>query len=132
MLMELECMHFCFSINFRANMEIDSTSSNSTNSSSNQALVAFLEVTYVNSSSPADICGLQKDDQILLFGSINADNFKELKQISDLVTHQCNQKIALTIKRNDRTLNLQLIPKKWQGRGLLGCNIITISTAMET
>lgn len=110
-------------------MEIDSSPSNSSTSPSSQA---FLAVTYVNPSSPADVCGLQKDDQILLFGSINADNFKELKQIGDLVTHQCNRKIALTIKRGDRTLNLQLVPQQWQGRGLLGCNIITISTAMET
>lgn len=125
-------MNFWFSTNFRANMEIDSSPSNSTASPSNQALAAFLVVTYVNPNSPAELCGLQKDDQILLFGSVNADNFRELKQISDLVTHQCNQKIALTIKRGDRTLSVQLIPKQWQGRGLLGCNIITISMAMET
>lgn len=111
-------------------MDISPSPSSSSIQSSSSAttangLSAFLTVTFVNDNSPAAECGLLKDDKILAFGSINAENFKELKQISDLVMHRRNQTILITIKRGERTLDLQLIPKEWSGRGLLGCNIVT-------
>lgn len=115
-------------------MEVDISPSPSTSSmqsissASNNVQFAFLEVTFVNASSPAAECGLQQDDKILAFGSINAENFKELKQISDLVAHRRNQTIVLTVQRGTRALDLHLIPKEWSGRGLLGCNIVTITT----
>lgn len=96
--------------------------------SSYTALSAFLEVTLVYPNSPASECGLQKDDKILTFGSINAENFKEIKQVGALVAHRANQTIVLTIQRGTRTLELQLTPKEWRGRGKLGCNIVTIAS----
>lgn len=101
------------------------SSSSIQSTSSGAAWSAFLTVTFVNDNSPADECGLQKDDKIVAFGSVNADNFKELKQISDLVMHRRNQAILITVKRGERTLDLQLVPREWSGRGLLGCNIVT-------
>lgn len=84
----------------------------------------ILNVTLVMPGSPADECGIRIDDQILEFGSINPSNFKELKQISDLVTHRQNQPIALKVKRHGRIHDVTLVPKVWSGRGLLGCNIV--------
>lgn len=84
----------------------------------------ILIVTLVMPSSPAEQCGIQKDDEILEFGSIKSENFRELQQISELVMHRQNQPIALKVKRQDRTLNIELVPKTWSGRGLLGCNIV--------
>lgn len=84
----------------------------------------ILLVTMVMPSSPAEDCGIRKDDEILEFGSINYDNFTELKQISELVMHRQNQPIALKIKRQGRNLDITLTPKTWSGRGLLGCNIV--------
>lgn len=84
----------------------------------------ILIVTLVMPSSPAEHCGIQKDDEILEFGSINNDNFKELNQIIELVKHRQNQPIALKVKRNATTVDITLVPKTWSGRGLLGCNIV--------
>lgn len=84
----------------------------------------ILIVTMVMATSPAEASGIQKDDEILEFGSINSVNFTELKQISELVIHRQNQPIALKIKRQSRIVNITLVPKVWSGRGLLGCNIV--------
>lgn len=84
----------------------------------------ILLVTMVAPSSPAEECGIRKDDEILEFGSINHNNFRELKQISELAMHRQNQPISLKIKRQNRNFDITLIPKTWSGRGLLGCNIV--------
>ena len=84
----------------------------------------ILNVTLVMSGSPAEECGIRIDDEILEFGSINSGNFKELKQISELVAHRQNQPIALKVKRHGRIHEITLTPKVWSGRGLLGCNIV--------
>lgn len=84
----------------------------------------ILVVTLVMPSSPAEACGIHKDDEILEFGSINSDNFKELKQISEVVMHRQNQPIPLKVKRQSRKLDITLVPRVWSGRGLLGCNIV--------
>lgn len=86
--------------------------------------VPILIVTMVSPTSPADACGIRSNDEILEFGSINHSNFKELKQISELVMHRQNQPIALKVKRQDVVHHITLVPKVWSGRGLLGCNIV--------
>lgn len=86
--------------------------------------ITILVVTLVMPNSPAEACGIQKDDEILEFGSINGDNFKELKQISELVMHRQNQSVTLKVKRQHRKLDITLVPRVWSGRGLLGCNIV--------
>lgn len=92
---------------------------------------AILVVTMVMPSSPAEACGIQKDDEILEFGSINSDNFTELKQVSELVMHRQNQPIALKVKRQGRTYDVTLVPRVWSGRGLLGCNIVIPTTSAQ-
>lgn len=84
----------------------------------------ILNVALVMPGSPAEACGIRINDKILEFGSINQSNFKELKQISELVTHRQNQPIPLKIKRHGRIHDITLVPKVWSGRGLLGCNIV--------
>lgn len=45
-------------------------------------------------------------------------------QIAEIVKHSEDKCIALKVRRNkERVHYLRLIPKKWSGRGLLGCNI---------
>lgn len=102
----------------------DTTPAEPSRSSISVHTTPILIVTMVSPNSPADESGIQKDDEILEFGSINHDNFKELKQISELVMHRQNQPIALKVKRQSRNVDITLIPKTWSGRGLLGCNIV--------
>lgn len=95
----------------------------STNNSSPYT-VAFVKVDFVSPGSPAEESGICKDDEIVEFGSINASNFTDLKQIGELVMHRQNQQIVLKVKRRGQLHELKLIPKTWSGRGLLGCSIV--------
>lgn len=100
-----------------------------TSSSSTENCTPIVTVTFVSPSSPAEECGLRKDDEILEFGSINAGNFSELKQISEIVMHRQNQQITLKVRRQGNIHELSLVPKIWSGRGLLGCNIVIFNSA---
>ncbi|KNC79838.1 hypothetical protein SARC_07786 [Sphaeroforma arctica JP610] len=88
------------------------------------ALEPFLSVTSVAESSPADAAGLMKGDEILKMGSANAQNFRSLQDISDLINNRENRGVDIAVLRNDERLQLYLTPKKWSGRGLLGCHIV--------
>lgn len=63
-------------------------------------------------------------DLILEFGSINYKNYKSLKDISTVVEHSENKKINMKIRRESNILSVALTPRVWNGKGLLGCNVI--------
>lgn len=86
----------------------------------------FVIVNLVSPTSPAEEAGIQVRDEIIEFGSINADNFQSIEQIGELVRHSQNQNIAIKVKRGRNIVDLTFVPKSWQGRGLLGCNIVQI------
>lgn len=95
------------------------------------ACVAIVKVNFVSAGSPAETAGIQVDDEIIEFGSVNVSNFKDLKQIGEIVMHRQNQQIALKIRRRNALHELTLIPKTWSGRGLLGCNIVLADNCAE-
>lgn len=65
-------------------------------------------------------------DEIIDFGTINAENFVNLTQIGELVRHSQNRVIGIKVKRGTATMEVSLTPKTWSGRGLLGCNVVPI------
>ena len=91
-------------------------------------LEPFLRVNLVSSGSPAELAGIQVEDLILAFGSIDYRNFKSLKDIGTLVQNSRYKAINVNIKRGSSTLSLTLTPRPWAGKGLLGCNVIPIET----
>ncbi|ENN72784.1 hypothetical protein HUJ04_013398 [Dendroctonus ponderosae] len=88
--------------------------------------VAFARVTDVTQDSPADLAGIQAGDQVVEFGSVNSMNFKAITDIATVVQHSEGTQISLKLKRNERFITISLVPKRWAGRGLLGCNIVSI------
>ncbi|XP_046822349.1 26S proteasome non-ATPase regulatory subunit 9 [Vespa crabro] len=86
----------------------------------------FLRVNLVSPSSPAEVAGIQVDDLIIEFGSINYGNFKTLKDIATLVEHSRYKSLDIKLKRGSSILALTLIPRPWDGNGLLGCNVIPL------
>lgn len=91
-------------------------------------LKPFLIVSMVSENSPGSIAGIQTNDRILTFGSINCNNFKDLKQIGDLVNNSKNHNIKIKLRRNESNdLELVLTPKIWTGHGLLGFKINAIT-----
>ncbi|KAJ8953783.1 hypothetical protein NQ314_007213 [Rhamnusium bicolor] len=86
--------------------------------------IPFAKVTLVTPGSPADYAGIFTDDEVVEFGSVNSTNFKNISDIATVVQHTEGSQIGIKLKRGERYLTVNLIPKKWAGRGLLGCTIV--------
>jgi len=89
--------------------------------------VPIAKVNLVSEGSPAYHAGLQVDDMIVEFGSINAENYRSLSDIGQLVQSSAGNLVNIKVKRVAATttfVKLALIPGPWSGRGLLGCNIV--------
>nr|XP_039262779.1 26S proteasome non-ATPase regulatory subunit 9-like [Styela clava] len=87
---------------------------------------AFASINLVSSGSPADVAGLRVGDELIQFGSVNETNFQNLQSIATVVQHSEGKNVEVKIKREGNIQRLMLTPKKWSGRGLLGCNIVPI------
>uniref|UniRef100_A0A8D2CR04 26S proteasome non-ATPase regulatory subunit 9 n=1 Tax=Sciurus vulgaris TaxID=55149 RepID=A0A8D2CR04_SCIVU len=70
--------------------------------------------------------GLQVDDEIVEFGSVNTQNFQSLHNISSVVQHSEGRPLNVTVVRRGERHQLRLVPTRWAGKGLLGCNIIPL------
>ncbi|XP_074015671.1 26S proteasome non-ATPase regulatory subunit 9 isoform X1 [Numenius arquata] len=87
---------------------------------------AFAKVNAVTPGSPASISGLQVDDEIVEFGSVNVNNFQNLQNIATVVQHSEGRPLSVTVLRGGKKVHVGLTPKRWAGKGLLGCNIIPL------
>ncbi|XP_061458923.1 26S proteasome non-ATPase regulatory subunit 9 [Rhineura floridana] len=86
----------------------------------------FARVNAVTTGSPASTSGLQVDDEIVEFGSVNTRNFQSLQNIATVVQHSEGKPLSVTVIRKGEKLHLRLTPKHWSGKGLLGCNIFPL------
>ncbi|KAG2220373.1 hypothetical protein INT45_006544 [Circinella minor] len=87
----------------------------------------FALVNAVAPDSPADKSGLQRNDKVIQFGNIHAENHDRLQALNRLVGQSEDKSIQVIILRNDQSIiELVLTPKKWSGRGTLGCHIVSL------
>ncbi|NXP50879.1 PSMD9 ATPase, partial [Heliornis fulica] len=86
----------------------------------------FARVNAVTPGSPASLSGLQVDDEIVEFGSVNVNNFQNLQNIATVVQHSEGRPLSVTVIRSGKKVHMGLTPKRWIGKGLLGCNIIPL------
>ena len=77
--------------------------------------------------SPAHSAGILDQDELLQFGYVTASTTDALNSIPGVVRDHVNQRINITVRRKGTLMNLELIPKTWGGRGLLGCHLTKIS-----
>lgn len=97
----------------------------------------FAKIDAVANLSPAKTAGLQAGDLLLQFGSIDLSNHRNLTGLMPVVTAAADaqQAVSLTVLRqqedsaNKVVVQLDLVPKPWPGRGLIGCYIIPYSDA---
>ncbi|KAI9325858.1 hypothetical protein DFJ73DRAFT_954932 [Zopfochytrium polystomum] len=83
-------------------------------------------VNRVEPGSPAAAAGLAAGDRVVAFGDVTgADG---LKRLAPLVARMENEPLAVAVVRGDAELELTLTPRKWAGRGLLGCHLLPPST----
>ncbi|XP_060049150.1 26S proteasome non-ATPase regulatory subunit 9 isoform X2 [Erinaceus europaeus] len=86
----------------------------------------FAKVNSVIPGSPASDAGLQVDDEIVAFGSVNTQNFQSLHNIGNVVQHSEGKPLSVTVIRQGEKYQLRLVPTRWAGKGLLGCNILPL------
>ncbi|KAH0954012.1 hypothetical protein HN011_007042 [Eciton burchellii] len=106
--------------------EVQESVSNVLENQETETLEPFLRVNLVSPGSPAEIAGIQEEDLILEFGSINYRNFKSLADIGKLVENSRYKVVSIKIKRGFNVIVLPLTPRPWVGKGLLGCNVIPL------
>nr|XP_050027657.1 26S proteasome non-ATPase regulatory subunit 9-like [Dermacentor andersoni] len=87
----------------------------------------FAVVGKVENGSPADIAGLSAGDKIVKFGSVNAENFKDVTDIAAVVQHSVGRPVNVLVKRGADAVPVVLTPKQWRGKGLLGCTVLPMS-----
>ncbi|ERE75687.1 WD repeat-containing protein 66, partial [Cricetulus griseus] len=81
---------------------------------------AFAKVNSISPGSPASIAGLQVDDEIVEFGSVNTQNFQSLQNVGSVVQHSEGKPLNVTVIRRGEKHQLRLTPTRWAGKGLLG------------
>ncbi|XP_003420343.1 26S proteasome non-ATPase regulatory subunit 9 isoform X1 [Loxodonta africana] len=87
---------------------------------------AFAKVNSISAGSPASLAGLQVDDEIVEFGSVNTQNFQSLQNVGSVVQHSEGKPLNVTVIRRGERHQLRLVPTRWVGKGLLGCNIVPL------
>ncbi|ELW65510.1 26S proteasome non-ATPase regulatory subunit 9 [Tupaia chinensis] len=78
-------------------------------SETHSPLQAFAKVNSVSPSSPASIAGLQVDDEIVEFGSVNTQNFQSLHGLGSVVQHSEGH----TDLEEAGNLDSQLVASPW-------------------
>ena len=87
----------------------------------------FARVSMVSQGSPADNAELKNGDLLLEFGSINISNFSDMADIGKVVQHSEGARVSVQVLRGESEVGISLIPKRWGGRGLLGCMVNPVS-----
>lgn len=87
----------------------------------------FLQVHGVLPDSPAFISGLRDGDIICQIGSLHKENFSNLGDVADIVKLSVNKAVPVKLVRNGTPKTIALKPRPWQGRGVLGCNVVELN-----
>ena len=125
----------------------DNTSNNDDNTAQQQRLerqrvasiqgnaTPFAIIDEVSSNSPAFEAGIKENDVLLRFGSVDSTNHRDFKAIAELlpIAASANESITVVVRRKSMELGgfaeltktevMELRPRPWGGRGLLGCHI---------
>lgn len=84
----------------------------------------------VSEGSPAATAGLEIGDLVLRFGGVDISHPKGLGGVVDVVREKEGQQVPVTVLRgggeggSNGVKNLTLVPKTWDGRGLLGVHLL--------
>ncbi len=99
------------------------------------ATIPFAIIDEVTPNSPASEAGLCENDLILQFGHVNSTNHREFREVAELLPLAASENKTITVAVRRTTMELggvveviktevvQLRPRTWAGRGLLGCHI---------
>eukprot|EP00644_Phytophthora_capsici_P011361 jgi/Phyca11/570343/estExt2_Genewise1.C_PHYCAscaffold_370017 len=106
----------------------DSQSIWSSSSATERGLMPFAQVLNVTDHSPAFQATLRSGDLLVDFGGIVSSTPKCLMAMAECVQNNVNNCISVVILRpveagNFQEVRVSLCPRKWEGKGLLGCQL---------
>ncbi|WVZ64982.1 hypothetical protein U9M48_014420 [Paspalum notatum var. saurae] len=81
----------------------------------------FALIDEITDGSPASVDGLQLGDEIVKFGNVEAGDRLQERLISEALSNEDSQ-VPLIVIRQGSVMNVAITPRKWHGRGLLGCH----------
>ena len=96
----------------------------------------FAIIDEVSPDSPASEAGLLVNDLIIRFGNVNSRNHCDFRAIAELVPKVAGESGVIKVAVRRKTLELggaveliktevvELRPRPWAGRGMLGCHIV--------
>ncbi|XP_020577682.1 26S proteasome non-ATPase regulatory subunit 9 [Phalaenopsis equestris] len=85
------------------------------------ARIPFAVVDEISEVSPAAEDGLQLGDQIIKFGSVEIGDPLMARLASEAQSNE-GHPVPLLIMRQGILMNFTVTPRRWHGRGLLGCH----------
>ena len=103
----------------------DEMSSASSSSFTTQALKPFAIIDEILEGSPAQLATLKDGDLLYEFGSVKyVTGVDAIQHLPDIVRPNLNNPIKLQISRPPSTeiFEVEITPKSWGGRGVLGCH----------
>ncbi|KAL3331665.1 hypothetical protein AABB24_032330 [Solanum stoloniferum] len=81
----------------------------------------FAVIDEITEASPAAEDGLQLGDQVVRFGNVQSGENLLQRLAAEAQSNQ-GCAVTMTVLRQGAMTNVQVTPRVWQGRGLLGCN----------
>lgn len=92
-----------------------------------QPQIVFATVTKVKHGWPAKIAGFIKNDELLLFGTINALNFRSIDDIEMHMHLRNGGVVTVEVKRGDSVIQIQFKSMNWLKLEQFGCKILPLS-----
>lgn len=83
----------------------------------------FAVIDELTPGSPAAEAGLQLGDQLCRFGEVTRDAPSTLQAVAAALAAHEGRPVAAVVLRQGAPVALQLTPRQWGGRGLLGCHL---------
>lgn len=87
----------------------------------------FALVDEVSDASPASAAGIAVGDQMCKFGEVtwpgSGPAAAVLPQVAAALQANKGRQVEAVVLRQGRVVQLQLVPREWPGRGLLGCHL---------
>lgn len=87
----------------------------------------FAEIDEVSKDSPAAAAGLRVGDRVLKFGNVDAAVIcaQGMAALAGLVNRSENLELEVVVQHAGEACpsSITLIPRRWQGRGMLGCHL---------